>query len=115
MSEPFFHVLEGSMRWCGNEEPHYPHDIASYGNALCYFCPGVPGGDVRYRIVGYRHGSPHLPAVLRWIEGDEYVDPPRMYLGERQDPLVHDAVLASVEAIRVARAIRRQEGKGDQR
>ena len=94
------HVFFGSMEFCGSAEPHYPHvtgtyDTVRYGQ-LERYCPGVPGAGVEYRIVGHLSGTPGFPGVLRWVEGSQFIDPGRMYLGERQDGAVHDEIVAEV-------------------
>ena len=99
MGEKKIHVFEGTMRFCGRTEPHFPHAYESYKTVIGWlsrFCPGVPGPGVEYRIVGYLQGDPRMPSVLRWVEGNEFVEPDRMYLGEKQTPEIHDEIVKDV-------------------
>ena len=56
----------GSYQPCDDETPHVPH-VRSHYNTFCYgtletFCPGVQGGDVQFRVLRIKGGSPSSAA-----------------------------------------------------
>ncbi len=91
------HIQVGSVDQCDNDRPHYPHVLRTY-RTVCYgvlenFCPGIPGPGAEFRWVGFCEGGPDYPAILRWVEGNEYLDPDEQGWGEVQGPHVHEKLL----------------------
>lgn len=94
----------GSMRWCGNPEPHLPHGTGGYSTVrhgrLDKFCPGLPGPGAAFKVIGYLPGNPLTPTVLRWTSPDGPAKHNRYYLGERQGEEAQkalDGIYASIQ------------------
>lgn len=67
--------FRGKHRQCGNQSPHFPHVMWSHstraGDPLCYFCLGVPGEGVRFRVEYATYGvAPWPDTALIVLEGE---------------------------------------------